>query len=765
MISIPDVNDADALEAAQHYAGAGLYVGPVRTATKNPGGILGSGWQHKTSRCPDQIHDWFANTDHGVFIHAGRSGLVIFDVDDIEQVPAVLAKYLDIAPHQSSRPDRPGRGHYLFAQPEGRMIGNGQGTLGSAWGKVRGRNGVIVVAPSVHADPGGLYRWQRTGPVPAVPDDVAAELQDSRPRSDDREFDAATDFEVERFVAEHAEASWPGALAGRVKGLQSYLAAGNGRHSGSLPFIVGAIEEAAAGLYSAQDAVDALAPIFIEAVTADGSRSASAAHYEFGGLLAFAVSRANHADPDEIRKRAEQAMPNSGRLFDNITANAKRAKPEDKTSPKAAAGPRVWRSTELADAAPMDWLGVSHIPEAAVTLLTGDEGIGKSLLWVLVAAAVTTGAAMPEFGIPERDPQHVLVIVTEDDWASTVRPRLELAGADLDYVSVICEEPDGSGSPVFPRDINLVITTVPTPYFIVVDAWADTVEGHLSIKDGQQARQALHPWKEAATKLRAAVMLLTHTNRDGGTSIRARYALTSELRKKARMALYAQQDDIGNLVVGPDKSNLVGKVPATIFTVEAKQVFEQTESSDGTVPKLVFVRTADFTAAELLAESAGVGDKDNDSARGMAKIAIGVILQDGKPHDAAAVIEELGRAKIARATAYRALDEMRIIHRRSGFPARATWQLSPAVSRLHLCPETETAEITETTTDTQTDPAVSTDNPVVSVISPYTDGTTAETDDAVEELVEDYPLCAGGCGLQIGPRDVELGRTHHGFCS
>ena len=146
---------------------------------------------------------------------------------------------------------------------------------------------------------------------------------------------------------------------------------------------------------------------------------------------------------------------------------------------------------------------------------------------------------------------------------------------------------------------------VPVPYLIVVDAWADTVEGHLSIKDGQHARQALHPWKEIATKLRAAVLLVTHTNRATGASIRERYALTSELRKKARMALFAQQDEDGNLVVGPDKSNLVGKVPAAIFTIEAEQVFKPTESSDGKVPMLVFVKTADFTAAELLIASSG----------------------------------------------------------------------------------------------------------------------------------------------------------------
>ena len=143
MTYIPDVNDADVLEAAQHYAGAGLYVGPLRKGTKNPGLILGGGWQHKTSRDPDQLHAWFADTDHDLFIHCGRSGLLVIDVDYPDKVPPVLGAHLGSAPYQSTRPDQPGRGHYIFAQPHGRTIGNGQGKLGSAWGDVRGLNGAI----------------------------------------------------------------------------------------------------------------------------------------------------------------------------------------------------------------------------------------------------------------------------------------------------------------------------------------------------------------------------------------------------------------------------------------------------------------------------------------------------------------------------------------------------------------------------------------------------------------------------------------------
>src|SRR5699024_77941 len=53
-------------------------------------------------------------------------------------------------------------------------------------------------------------------------------------------------------------------------------------------------------------------------------------------------------------------------------------------------GPKLWRATDLRGAAQMRWLASRRIPRAAVSLLVGDEGIGKSLLWVLLVAAITT---------------------------------------------------------------------------------------------------------------------------------------------------------------------------------------------------------------------------------------------------------------------------------------------------------------------------------------------------------------------------------------
>jgi hypothetical protein len=275
--------------------------------------------------------------------------------------------------------------------------------------------------------------------------------------------------------------------------------------------------------------------------------------------------------------------------------------------------PRIWNATDLEPAVQPRWLARGRLQRGAVNLLVGDEGIGKSLLWVWIVAAVTTGKPIPAFGIPAREPGHVmLAAITEDDWCSTVKPRLEVAGADISMISVICTESDGSGAPVFPRDMFLAFQVDPSPALVVVDAWLDTVAAGLRMRDPQDARRALHPWKELATATGAVVLLLVHTNRVASASARDRYGATYALRQKARVTLFAQSDEDGRLVVGPEKMNNGATIPASMFTIMPIRHFPPTEDDDGMVPLLVHVGDSDRTARQHVAASADPAGDEPD---------------------------------------------------------------------------------------------------------------------------------------------------------
>ncbi|MET4432080.1 hypothetical protein ABIA65_005399 [Mycolicibacterium sp. 624] len=195
---------------------------------------------------------------------------------------------------------------------------------------------------------------------------------------------------------------------------------------------------------------------------------------------------------------------------------------------------------------------------------------------------------------------------------------MEVAGADLARVRVICADEDGSGAPEFPRDLHLITEADPAPALVVVDAWLDTVPAKFDVRNPQAARQALHPWRELAITTDAAVFLLTHTNRVASANARDKYGATGELRKKARMTLFAQRDDDGNLVIGPDKANTAKAVMASRFTVQGIQYFSPTEDHDGMVPLLAFVGDSDQTAQEHIAAAYSTGKRssEDDSATG-----------------------------------------------------------------------------------------------------------------------------------------------------
>ncbi|MGO2810285.1 MAG: AAA family ATPase [Brevibacterium aurantiacum] len=277
--------------------------------------------------------------------------------------------------------------------------------------------------------------------------------------------------------------------------------------------------------------------------------------------------------------------------------------------------PKLRRSSQLVMPPRPSWIGTGWLPRQEITVVVGEEGIGKSLTWVLIAAHVTSGREFKPFGIPARDPQDVIVIVTEDS-ALEVTTRLEVAGADLDRVHFFSIDQDGSGSPDFGNSIHYenfahltaqIESMESRPALVVVDAWLDTVHGSMNIRDTQQARAALHPWKQLSAKYDLSTVLVTHTNRQDTTSTRDLMGGTAALRQKARMVLFCArptvlETDRQELYIGPDKSNTTGLVNAVRFHVTPHQVREATDDDPGTSAKLTDPAQATGTIRELLGQ-------------------------------------------------------------------------------------------------------------------------------------------------------------------
>jgi hypothetical protein len=97
--------------------------------------------------------------------------------------------------------------------------------------------------------------------------------------------------------------------------------------------------------------------------------------------------------------------------------------------------------TSLADIQPetVKWLWEGRIPLGKVTLLESEPGIGKSTLTLELAARISRGAPMP-LEKTHLEPANVVIFCGDDGLADTVRPRLDVAGADLSKIFAVDRE-------------------------------------------------------------------------------------------------------------------------------------------------------------------------------------------------------------------------------------------------------------------------------------------------------------------------------------
>jgi hypothetical protein len=306
-LTIPELpEDCDKLTAALAYIEAGWYIGPARRGTKNPGSRLGKGWQYQTSRDRKQAAAWLSGTDNEIFLHMSRSGAIGFDVDHMEHVPdrLVAAIKRTQAPAQSSRVDG-SRLTAVFTVPPGTHYSNSK----HDWGDIKADNGVIMAEPSVHelADQGGLYKWLCTGVVPELPDDIA-DIPSSR---DGETADAATDAEVEEFLAKYTKRTHPLLFRYVQNDFQRALKAGESRHNAAVTAACWAARESRTGPYSARFAYDKLESDFVAAM-ADRSLgsgrvvSAPQARREFADIWSWAVGQAQDDDLEEIKRKINE---------------------------------------------------------------------------------------------------------------------------------------------------------------------------------------------------------------------------------------------------------------------------------------------------------------------------------------------------------------------------------------------------------------------------------------------------------------------------
>lgn len=216
---------------------------------------------------------------------------------------------------------------------------------------------------------------------------------------------------------------------------------------------------------------------------------------------------------------------------------------------------RPYRLTRLdGPIEPITWLWEGWIPDANITLLAGDGGVGKSTFLAGLAARLSRGDR-----INGGTPGNTLILSAEDSGAQIIGPRLRAAGADLDRVRELHLSREGwNESLTFPHDAEVLAEAIRD--FGAKLVILDPGNSHLDVENSHSdldVRRALGPLAAVAMQERCAIVYLIHLNRASGATFRHRVNGTVGTINQARSVLGMAQhpDEDGQVVLAHVKHN------------------------------------------------------------------------------------------------------------------------------------------------------------------------------------------------------------------
>jgi hypothetical protein len=337
----------------------------------------------------------------------------------------------------------------------------------------------------------------------------------------------------------------------------------------------------------------------------------------------------------------------------------------------------VVRRTSDIEPEAVEWVWPGRIPRAALTVLAGHPGLGKSTLAIDIAARVSRGQY-------ERGPAAVIIASAEDAPAHTIVPRLMVAGADLDRVHTIGMRHNGiEGGLVLPEDIaELEAAIIKTgAELVIIDPIVAHLSGSIDSHRDHSVRTALAPVAHLATNTRTAVFGLMHLNKAIGGDALSRISGSVGFAATARSVLLfanptGDESDPERILAHP-KNNLGPTAVALRYRIE-ERVVEGLVDNDGKP-----VRTG---AVVSLGEAPGVAaaellHPDDPTERPQRDLAAETILGELTEGDKTwkAIATTLGREGISEHTGRKARDELKhagqIDRTKDGLHGGWTWGL------------------------------------------------------------------------------------------
>jgi hypothetical protein len=317
----------------------------------------------------------------------------------------------------------------------------------------------------------------------------------------------------------------------------------------------------------------------------------------------------------------------------------------------------------------VDWLWPGVLARGFCAEITGDPGVGKSLLTCEIAARLSTGRPLP--GGTATEPAGVVIVSLEDDPSAVVRGRLEAAGADLSRVYAmtgVLTSDDTERDAILPADLDALRDAIARvdATLVTIDPLLTALDGRFDTHKDADVKRALRPLTLLAADAGVAILGVRHPSKGDKRAI-LRAGGSIGITGTARVSTYlaVDPDDPERRLLLPVKSNLGARPEAWGFAII---------SQDG-LPRIAWdVISRRLTADDVLAQEHA--DADERSALSEACEWLNDFLLSPKP------VQEIKRearaAGFSERTLERAKSRLGLRATKSGFGCEGQWSWARA---------------------------------------------------------------------------------------
>jgi hypothetical protein len=225
------------------------------------------------------------------------------------------------------------------------------------------------------------------------------------------------------------------------------------------------------------------------------------------------------------------------------------------------------------------YLWEGRIPLSAMTIMPGEEGVGKTTVGIRLMADLTNGTLEGDY---KGQPRSVIVIAPEDDVASVMAPRSQCARADMDKVIIVSGvfdpvvEGESSYDVTLPRDLPQLGDLVQEHdvAMVWIDSLVTTLPPDAKTISYQDVNRVIRPLNVFAQEHDIAVVAPWHLNKSSGNDSASRMMDSRALRTATRSVLFvvAAESESGcteGLVVLDKANSGPLQVPALRYRIES----------------------------------------------------------------------------------------------------------------------------------------------------------------------------------------------------